>query len=108
MRLSQRFLLFRSSGDGDGIATEKSCQHGSRDPEIDAGHLLTNAIDVERASTHAAELLRNKQQLNAQLVRVAHVADDFQGTLVASIEVDQHIVRQTLLGKFLERLHTQF
>ena len=86
------FLLLRRRAYSDRIAAKKGSQHGSCDPEIDPRHLLTNAVDIERPSAHAAELFRNEQELNAQLVGTAHVADDFDGALVALIKFDQDFV----------------
>ena len=100
-------LLLVGGADRDGIAAEKSSQHGGRNPEIDPRHLLANAVDVERATAHAAELFGNKQKLNTQLVGAAHVTDDFDGAFVAVVEIDQNFVGQALPGEFFERLQTQ-
>ena len=102
------FLLVVRRTNRDGIAAEKSSQHRGCDSEIDARHLLANAVDVEGAAAHAAELFGDEQELDAQLVRAAHIADDLDGALVALIEFDQDFIGQALLGKFLERLHAEF
>ena len=94
-------LLLRRGADSDRIAAQKRGQHGGGHAQIDARHLLADAIHVEGAAAHSAELLRNEQELNAQLVRAAHVAHDLERTFVARIQCDEFFVRQPLLGELL-------
>ena len=98
--------MLRSGADCDRIAAEKRGQHGRGDAEIDARHLFADAIHIEGPAAHATELFGNEQELNAQLVRTAHVADNFERAFVAIIELPEHLVRQTFLGEVLERLQT--
>ena len=62
-------------------------------PEVDPRHLLADAIHVECAAAEAAELLRNKQELNPELVRAAHVTHDFQRAFVARVQGDEFLRR---------------
>ena len=87
MRAQPLFLLLGSGAEGDGIAAQECGEQGSGDAEIDARHLFADEIDVEGASAHAAVLFRNEQQLNAQFVRAAHVADDLDRTFIALIQL---------------------
>ena len=80
------FLLFGRGSDSDWIATQKSRQHGCSNAQIDASHFFADAIHVEGAAAHSAKLFRNEQELNAQLVRAAHMADDLQRAFVALIQ----------------------
>src|SRR5207248_8821642 len=82
-----KLFLLRSGSDRDRIAAEKCSQYGSRDPQVDARHFLTNAVDIERASAHAAEFFRNKKELNSQFVGATHIVDDFDRALVTLIEL---------------------
>jgi len=70
------FLLVRRGADRDGVAAEKRSQHGGGDAQIDSRHLFADDVHIEGAATEAAELLGNKQKLNAQLVRAAHMPND--------------------------------
>ncbi len=99
-------LLLRSGADKDRIAAQERGQHGGGDAQIDARHFFADAIHIEGAAAHAAELFRNEQELNAQLVRAAHVTNDFQRAFVAIIELPKNLVRQAFLGEVLERLQT--
>ena len=76
-------LLLRSGADRDRIAAQERGQHGRGDAQIDARHLFADAIHIEGAAAHAAELFGNEQELNAQLVRAAHVPDDLERAFVA-------------------------
>ena len=100
------FLLLRGGADSDGIASQERGQHRRGDAQIDARHLFANAVHVEGPAAHAPELFRDEQELNAQLVRAAHVADDFERTFVAFIKLPEYFIRQTFLGEVLERLQT--
>ena len=102
------FLLLRRGPDGDRVAAQKRRQDGGGDAQVDPRHLLADAVHVERAAAEAAELLRNEQELDAELVRAAHVPHDLQRAFVARVERDQLLVRQPLLGELLERFHAQF
>ena len=81
--------MLRSGADGDRIAAEKRGQHGRGDAQVDARHLFADAIHIEGAAAHAAELFGNEQELNAQFVRTAHMADDLERTFVALIQLDR-------------------
>ena len=108
MRLSQSFFCSGVAPTVIGIAAQERGQHRGGDAQIDARHLFADAVHIEGAAAHAAELFGNKQELNAQLVRAAHVADDLQRAFVARIQLDQLFVGQTLLGEVPERFQTQF
>ena len=101
-------LLLRSGADRDRIAAQERRQHGRGDAQIDARHFFADAIHIEGSAAHAPELFGDEQELNAQLVRTAHVTNDFQRTLVLVIELSEHFVRQAFLGEVLERLQTEF
>ncbi len=102
-----QLLLLRRGADGDGIAAQECGEQRGGDAEIDARHLLADEIDVEGAAAHAAVFLGNEQELNAQLVGVAHVANDLDRALIAFVQCDQFFVGQALLGEILQRLQTQ-
>ena len=86
------FLLLRSGADRDRIAAQERGQHRRGDAEIDTRHLFANAIHIEGAAAHAAELFGNEQKLNAQLVRAAHVTDDFERAFVLVIEFAENVI----------------
>ena len=107
MRLSHKLLLLGSSADRNRIAAQKRGEQGRGEAKIDARHLFADEVDIEGASAQAAVLLGNEQQLNAELVRVAHVVDDLFRALVALVEFDQYFVRQPLLAEVPQRLQTE-
>ena len=108
MLAQPQLLLLGRCADGDGIAAEEGREHGRGDAKVDARHGFANAIDVEGAAAHAAVVLRHEQELNAQLVRVAHVANDVERTFVALVQLDQHFVGQAFLGEFFSDFKLSF
>ena len=66
-------LLLRRGADGDRVAAQEGGEHRGGNAQVDARHLLADAVHVEGAAAESAVLLGNKQKLNAQLVRAAHV-----------------------------------
>ncbi len=106
MRRQPELLLLRSRADGDGVAAQKRSQHRRGDAQVDARHLFAHAVHIEGAAAHAAELLGNEQELNAQLVGVAHVPDDLQRALVALVQLDEGFVGQAFLGEVFQRFQT--
>ena len=93
------FLLLRSGADRDGIAAQERGQHGRGDAQIDARHFFAHAIHIEGAAAHPAEFFGDEQELNAQLVRTAHVTDNIERAFVRGIQFQELFVRQTFLGK---------
>ena len=93
MRPSQRACWSGVPPTTIGSLPEERRQHRGGHAEIDAGHPLTDAIDVERRAAHAAVLLGDEQQLDAQVV-AAHPLHQLGGELVALIEVDEQLLRQ--------------
>ncbi len=106
MRVSQSFFCSGVAPTVIGIAAQESRQHGGGNAQIDARHLFADAIHIEGTAAHAPELFGYEQELNAQLVRAAHVADDLQRTFVLIVQFPKDLVRQTFLGEVLERLQT--
>ena len=51
-------------------------------------------VHIEGAAAHAAVLFRDEQKLNAELIRAAQCADDFDGAFVALVQVDQFLIGQ--------------
>ena len=101
MRVSQCCLLLRRAADADRVAAEERGEHAGGDAEVDARHLLADAVDVEGAAAHAAVLLGDEEELDAELV-AAHRADELHRALVARVELEQLLVRQMLCSKFAE------
>ena len=102
MRRQPDLLLLRSGADGDRIAAEESGQHRGRDAQVDARHLLADAVDVEGAAAHAAELFGNEQELDAQLVRDCTCARTISsGHSSRSSSSIKLLVGQALLGEIL-------
>jgi hypothetical protein len=81
-------LLLRSGAHGYWVAAEKCRQHSRGNAQINARHLFTDQIHIEGAAAETAAVLGDEQQLNAQLVRAAHVPDDVQGAFVAFIQLE--------------------
>ena len=100
-------LLLGSGAEGDRIAAQERGEKRGGDAEIDARHLFADEIDVEGAAAHAAVLFGNEQELDAELVRVAHVANNFHRTFVALIQSDQLFVGQALLGEVPQRFQAE-
>ena len=88
-----------------GIAAQERSQHGRGDAQIDARHLFTDHIHIEGAAAETAAVFGDEQELNAQLIRAAHMPDDLQRAFVAVIQFPDYFVRQAFLGKISERLH---
>ena len=99
--------MLRSGADKDRIAAQERGQHRRGDAQVDARHFLADAIHIEGSATHASELFGDEQELNAQLVRAAHVVNDFQRAFVLIVELSEDLVWQAFLGEVLERLQTQ-
>ena len=74
MRLSQSFFCSGVAPTVIGSLPRNVANKEVAMPKIDARHLFADAIDIEGASAHAAVLFGDEQELNAQFVRVAHVA----------------------------------
>ena len=100
--------MFGSRAYRDGIAAEEGGKNRSGDTEIDVRHLLTNAIDIKGAASHPSKLFGNEQELNPELVRIAHVPDDFDGAFVALVEFNQRFVGKLFLGEVSKGVQTKF
>ncbi len=80
--------LVASTADADRIATEERREHRGGHPDVDAGHPIAHPGDVEGTATHAAVLLFDEQQLDAELL-AAHAPHEIGGKLVLLVQLDQ-------------------
>ncbi len=69
-----------------GSLPRECSQHGRGDAQIDARHLFADHIHIEGAAAETAAVFGDEQELNAQLVRAAHMPDDLQRAFVAFIQ----------------------
>ena len=96
-------LLLGRAPDHDRVAAEERRQHRGGDAEVDGGHPLADPVDVEGRAAHAAVLLGDEQQLDAQIL-AAHPLDQLGGELVALVEVDEQLLRQLVRGEVADRV----
>ena len=96
-------LLLRRAADHDRVAAEERRQHRGGDAEVDGGHPLAGPVDVEGRAAHAAVLLGDEQQLDAEVV-AAHPLDQLGGELVALVEVDEQLLGQLVRGELADRV----
>jgi hypothetical protein len=99
-------LLFGGTAEDDRVAAQEGRQHAGGDAEVDRRQLLADAVDVEGATAHAAVLLGDEQQLDAQLV-AAHGAHDLHRELVGVIQLEQPLRRQQLGRELADRFQGQ-
>ena len=99
-------LLLVGAADQDRVAAEEGGEHAGGDAEVDRGHPLADAVDVERAAAHPAVLLGDEQQLDAELL-AAHAAHELLRELVALVELDQQLVGELALGELVDRLERE-
>ena len=99
-------LLLRRAAEDDRIGAEERGEDAGRDPEVAAGEDLTDAIDVERAAAHAAVLLLEEEELDAEL-GAAHGADELDGELVAGVEVEESRFGEAVFREVADGLQRQ-
>ena len=97
-------LLLRRAADADRIAAELRRELRGREAEVERGHPLADAIDVERAAAHAAVLERHEDQLEPELVARGHPAHERLWELVALVELDQQRIGKLARGEVVDRL----
>jgi hypothetical protein len=95
--------LVVGGADRDRVAAERGGEHARRHPEVDGRHLLADPAHVEAAAAHAAVLLGNEQQVDAQVV-AAHLADQVDRALVIAIEPQHQLGGQVAVGEVLDRV----
>ncbi len=67
-----------------------------------AGHHLAHAVRVECATIHAAVGLGHEDQLDPQLLRIAHRTDDVLRTAVLVVELELEFRRQRVADELVE------
>ena len=90
--------------DSDRVAAQERRQLRGREPEVDRRHPLADAVDVERAASHAPVLVGHEQQLDAELIAGRHPAHDLLWELVTLIELDQQRVGKLAGSELVDRL----
>ena len=96
-------LLLGRRPDVDGVGAEEGGEDAGGDPEVDRGHGLGHPVDVVGPPAEAAELLRDRQQVEADLPRVVQVLHDLLGKLVPELDLQQLRRREVLLRVLPER-----
>ena len=91
------------AADVDRVGAEEGGENAGRDAEVDRGHGLGHPVDVVGAAAEAAELLRDDQQVEADLLRVVEVLHDLLGKLVPELDLQQLRRREVLLRVLPER-----
>ena len=106
MRPIQRRFCSSRAADRDRVAAQEGGEHGGGDAEVDGGHPLAHAVDVHRRAAHAAVLLGDEQELDAEVL-AAHAAHELLGELVALVELDQQRVWQLAARELADRLERE-
>ena len=96
-------LLLGGRPDVDRVGAEEGGEDAGGDPEVDRGHGLGHPVDVVGPPAEAAELLRDGQQVEADLPRVVEVLHDLLGEVVAELDLQELGDREVLLRVLLER-----
>ena len=96
-------LLLGRTAHANRIAAEKSRQHARCYAQIDAGHGLADAVDIESAAAHAAIFLGNEQQLDADRL-AAQVLDQFDRECLIRVEIQEQLFRKGVGGEPLNSL----
>ena len=96
-------LLLGRRADVDRVGAEEGGEDAGRDPEVDRGHGLGHPVDVVGPPAEAAELLRDGQQVQADLPRVVEVLHDLLGEVVAELDLQELGDGEVLLRVLLER-----
>ncbi len=94
-------LLDVCAADRDRVTAQERGQHPGGQAEVDAGHLLTHAVDVEGPAAHPAVLLGDEQQLDAEL-GPAHRPDDLDRSLILRVQLEQPAIGQLLLRELAD------
>ena len=96
-------LLLVGPADPDRVAAQERRELRGREPEVDRGHPLADAVDVERAAAHAPVFEGHEHQLDAELVAGGHPAHQLLRELVALVEFDQQRIGQLARGEVVDR-----
>ena len=96
-------LLVRCASDHDRVAAQERRQDRRGHAEVDAGHPLTGSVHVEGRTAHAAVLLGDEQQLDAEVV-AAHPLDQLGRELVTFVQVDQQLFGELVSGELADRV----
>jgi hypothetical protein len=102
--LGQPFaFLFERSSEEDRVAAKERRKHAGGHADIETGHLLAHAVDVDRAAAHPAVLLGDEQQLDAKLV-TAHPADEVLGAHVVVVQLQLPVLGERIRDIVADRL----
>ena len=96
-------LLLGGRPDVDRVGAEEGGEDAGGDPEVDRGHGLGHPVDVVGPPAESAELLRDGQQVQADLPRVVEVLHDLLGEVVAELDLQEPGDGEVLLRVLLER-----
>lgn len=95
-------LLLRRAADDDGVEAQRDRQECGREPQVDAGHRLADAIDLVGPAAHAAELLRDVDEVEANLGH--QLMDDLLRKLLGHVRFQAPAQRHGARGELMEAL----
>jgi hypothetical protein len=98
--------LLGRAAEHDWIATKEGGQDARCEADVDPGHRLAHAVDVERPAAHPAEFLGDEYQLYAELL-AADRADELLGENVLLVELEELFIREVCPREILERIENQ-
>ncbi len=96
-------LLLRRRADVDRVRAEERRENARGDTEVDRGHRFRDAVDVVGAAAEPAQLLGDREQVQADLLRVVQVLHHLLGELVPELDLQELRGREVLLRVLAKR-----
>jgi hypothetical protein len=97
-------LLLLGGADDDGVGAEEGREDRGGQTDVLARHDLAHAVGVEGSAVHPVVGLGDEDQLNAQLLGVAHRAHDVLGATVLVVELKLQLGGEGRVNEVAERL----
>ena len=97
-------LLLLGGADDDGVGAEEGREDRGGQTDVLARHDLAHPVSVEGSAVHPVVGLGDEDQLNAQLLGVAHRAHDVLGATVLVVELKLQLGGEGRVNEVAERL----
>jgi hypothetical protein len=100
-------LLPRRAADPDRVAAQEGGEYAGCHAQVDPGHLLANPVDIECAAAHAAEVLGNEYELDAEAF-TQQLLDQFLWKFIVLVEFKHTRIGKRVAYIFANRVYGHF